>query len=81
MKAGMADPKRVPDRHLIRRWVECWRRAQKKLDELRRREIEAADTTQALRQLFGSPGFPADLPPRTTSGLVEQQAWFGKLRR
>jgi hypothetical protein len=23
----------------------------------------------------------ADLSPRTTSGLVEQQAWFVKLRR
>ena len=31
--------------------------------------------------LFGSMTVSRDLPPRTTSGLVEQQAWFAKLRR
>jgi len=81
MKARMADPKTVPDRELLRRWVETWRRAGLELDEIRRREIEATDTTAAIRQLFGSAPSPQDIPLRATSGLVEQQAWFARLRR
>ena len=71
------------DRELLRRWVETWRRAGRELDEIRRREIESADTQAAIEQIFGSApedSFP-DAAPRPTSGLVEQQAWFAKLRR
>jgi hypothetical protein len=77
----MADRQTTQDRELMRRWVETWRRAGQELDEIRRREIEAIDTREAIRHLFGSAGAFQDLPPRTTSGLVEQQAWFAKLRR
>ena len=65
---------------LMRRWVQTWKEAGPVLEEIRRRDIENADTQQAVRDLFGFP-IPADLPPRTTSGLVEQQAWFAKLRQ
>ncbi len=70
-----------PDRKLMRQWVETWMRAGRELDQIRRREIESANTREAIRQLFGSPEAFHSLPPRTTSGLVEQQAWFRKLRR
>ena len=75
----MSDPR--SDSDLTRRWVETWKRAGLELEEIRRREIEATDTREAIRQLFSSAALPGDLPPRTTSGLVEQQAWFAKLRR
>ncbi len=77
----MANQQTAQERELMRRWVETWRRAGPELDEIRRREIEATDTREAIRQLFGSAAAFQDLPPRTTSGLVEQQAWFAKLRR
>ena len=77
----MADPTTVLDQELMRRWVETWRRAGYELDEIRRREIEATDTAAAIRQLFGSAVPHQDVSLRTTSGLVEQQAWFAKLRR
>jgi hypothetical protein len=77
----MADQPAGKDRELMRRWVETWRRAGQELSEIRRHEIEATDTREAIRQLFGSAATFQDLPPRTTSGLVEQQAWFAKLRR
>jgi hypothetical protein len=68
------------DRVLLRQWVDTWRRAGAELDEIRRREIESADTQQAIRQLFGTER-PQDIaPPRITSGLVEQQAWFARFR-
>jgi len=77
----MGDQHTIQDRELMRRWVETWRRAGPELDEIRRHEIEAMDTAEAIRQLFGPMTVIRDLPPRTTSGLIEQQAWFAKLRR
>ena len=77
----MGDQRTIQDRELMRRWVETWQRAGPELEEIRRREIEVMDTRNAIRQLFDSTTLLRDLPPRTTSGLVEQQAWFAKLRR
>ena len=65
----------------MRRWVETWRRAGKELEQIRRREIEATDTREAIRQLFGFAVSFRNFPAQSTSGLVEQQAWFAKLRR
>lgn len=68
------------DRELLRQCAERWERAGRELDALRRREIESVDTQAAIRQIFGS-GEPFDPGPRrTTSGLVEQQVWFARLR-
>ena len=78
---GMVDRQTVQERELMRRWVETWRRAGPQLDEIRRHEIGMIDTREAIRQLFGSATAYRALPPRTTSGLVEQQAWFAKLRQ
>jgi hypothetical protein len=78
----MADKNPDDDREQMRQWVETWLRAGPELDEIRRREIESLDTREAIRQLFGSStGLFPNLPVSTTSGLVEQQAWFAKLRR
>jgi len=77
----MTGQQAAQERELMRRWVETWRRAGTELDEIRRRELEATDTREAIRQVFGSAAAFQDLPTRTTSGLVEQQAWFAKLRR
>ncbi len=69
-----------PECELLRQWAERWQRAGRELEEIRRREIESVDTQEAVRQIFGS-GEPLDPGPRrTTSGLVEQQAWFARLR-
>ena len=51
------------------------------MQELRDREIREADTVVAMQQLSGAFNQAiAQLPLRDTSGLVEQQAWFSKLR-
>lgn len=67
-------------RELLRQWVDTWRKAGPELDEIRRREIESVDTQEAVRQLFGDAAFPTPLPSQATSGLIEQQAWFARLR-
>ena len=58
----------------MRLWAETWRTAGPELDEIRRQEIIATDTCVAVEP------WP-EQPPRLSSGLVEQQAWFAKLRR
>ena len=67
----------------LKRWAETWERAGRELALIRRRELEAMtddDVRRAIADLF--PGAPlADLPLRTTSGLVEQQRLFASLRR
>ena len=80
MRFGMPPQPPDPDRELLRQWVDTWRRAGEELDAIRRREIESADTQQAVRQLFGTDGPVDTTPAPPTSGLVEQQAWFARLR-
>lgn len=79
MRPEMSDPA-SQDRELLCRWIETWHRAGEALDEIRRREIESVDTREAIRQIFGSGVLPAFQPSEPASGLIEQQAWFARLR-
>jgi hypothetical protein len=72
-------PSSVRDRELLRRWAETWRRAEVELEPIRRRELRSLDTQEAIRQIFGEQA-EAPQPSPVTSGLVEQQAWFARLR-
>ena len=48
---------------------------------VRRGEIKSADTARFLRMTAGLLSrHRAKLAPRRSSGLVEQQYWFGKIR-
>jgi len=65
-----------------RLWVQAWREAGEEMERLRREELRRLDGPRAIALLCG----PADyhVPPRApqpTSGLVEQQFWFGKAVR
>lgn len=67
----------------LKRWAETWASAGRALEALRRRELQAMtddDVRRAIADLF-SGAAPADLPPRTTSGLVDQQRLFARLRQ
>ncbi|MEW6321218.1 MAG: hypothetical protein AB1635_09020 [Acidobacteriota bacterium] len=64
-----------------RRWVRTWQQAGPALERIRRDELRRLDAYQAIARLCG----PADYrqPPRApkpTSGLVDQQRYFRKLR-
>ena len=51
------------------------------MEQVRKEEIYGTDTAQALRNFTGA--VLAEMrrrPERTTSGLVEQQRWFSRLR-
>lgn len=67
---------------LGRRWVKAWQDAAPELERIRRQELRQLDPYAAIALLCG----PADYqhPPRApklTSGLLEQQRLFRKLRR
>jgi len=70
------------DQDATRAWVETWAKAGPKLEEIRRRELallkyeDHVDAIDAMLELACRHG-----SPRTTSGLVEQQRLFGKLRK
>ena len=68
-------------REQLRQWVETWKSTGVELEAIREREIREADTVKAVRLLFGEQRLTCLPPPRPTSGLVEQQAWFAKLSR
>lgn len=64
----------------MRQWVECWKRAGARMEELRREELRAVDTQQSLMSLAGAFESSRRLnEPSATSGLIEQQRWFRKL--
>ena len=67
---------------MLRRSVEAWREAGPKLEAIRRREIREADNLQMLAVLEGAFNHALrTMPARESSGLVEMQKWFAKLRR
>lgn len=65
----------------VRIWVHNWQELGPILERLRDQEIRHTDTTTAIEQL--SDAFESarrHWRPPTTSGLVEQQRWFARLR-
>jgi hypothetical protein len=64
-----------------RRWVQTWREAAPRLEAIRRRELRQLDAFNAISQLCGPADYrEAPRAPRPTSGLIEQQRLFAKLR-
>jgi hypothetical protein len=65
-----------------RQWVAAWQAAGPELERIRRQELRRIDGKKTIALLCGSADYR--VPPRApkpTSGLVEQQRWFSKLRR
>lgn len=65
-----------------RQWVAAWKRAAPELERMRRDELRGLDTYQAISWLCGPADYTvAPRAPKSTSGLIEQQRLFQKLRR
>ncbi|MCL5278946.1 MAG: hypothetical protein M1376_03450 [Planctomycetes bacterium] len=70
------------EKERIRQWVRNWEAVGPVLARLRDEAIRNTDTAAAIDQL--SDAFESarrHWQPPTTSGLVEQQRWFARLRR
>lgn len=69
------------ERALGQRWVRTWQRAAPRLDAIRVRELRELDIHAAIERLCGDWDYhDGPRSPRPTSGLVEQQRWFARLR-
>lgn len=66
----------------LKLWVSTWRGAGSALAEVKRAELSQLATADALRQLADAFDSAIRRAPRTsTTGLIEQQAIFQRLRR
>ena len=64
----------------LHRWVNAWQNAGPELEALRRKESAEVPVHEAIRQLFDGMDSILTAPARESSGLVEQQMWFSKIR-
>lgn len=65
-----------------RAWVNTWRDAGPRLEAIRRRELRELDAFTAIALLCGPADYhQAPRAPQPTSGLIEQQRLFARLRR
>ena len=72
----------MDEREAMRRWVETWKQAGPDLEAILRKEIEKIDVQKELAALEGAFNHAVrNVRPEPTSGLVEMQDWFSKLRR
>jgi hypothetical protein len=72
----------MEEREAMRRWVETWKQAGPELEAIRRKEIEKINVLESLAALEDAFNYATrNIPPDETSGLVEMQRWFAKLRK
>jgi hypothetical protein len=72
----------MTEREAMIRWVETWKQAGPALEAIRRKEIEKIDPLESLAGLEDAFNYSLHaLPPKESSGLVEMQRWFAKLRK
>lgn len=66
---------------LGRRWVKTWQEAAPRLEAIRHGELRELDAFTAISWLCGPADYHAgSRAPKPTSGLVEQQRLFSRLR-
>lgn len=76
IKAAMKDEKEK-----LRAWAEGWKRAGKVLEQMRREEIRKSSLPDGVIILSDACESAIYLnPPALTSGLIEQQKLFSRLR-
>ncbi len=67
---------------LGRRWVQGWKNAAPALERVRRQELRLLDSFATISLLCGSADYHTPpRAPKATSGLVDQQRAFSKMRR
>lgn len=72
----------MTEKEMIQRWVQTWKEAGPELERIRLREVRDEDNLLSLQLL--APAFEHALrtqPPDSTSGLIEMQRVFAKLRK
>ena len=69
------------EKQRVRQWIQNWEAAGPVLERLRDEAIRNIDTAAAIEQLSDTfESARRQWTPPVTSGLVEQQRWFARLR-
>ena len=64
-----------------KQWVDNWRRVGPLLEQINAEELLSMDAREAIRKIMPMCDWCFEhSEPRTTSGLVEQQHYFAKMR-
>ena len=64
-----------------KQWVDTWQKAGQALEQIKAEELRVMDSQEAIRQIMPICDWCIEhSEPRITSGLVEQQRWFAKMR-
>jgi hypothetical protein len=72
----------MDEREAMRRWVETWKQAGPELEAILRKEIEKINVQEELAALEDVFNYAVrNAHPQPSSGLVEMQGWFAKLRQ
>jgi len=72
----------MTEREMIRRWAQTWKEVGPELEQIRLREVRDEDNLLSLRLLARAFNqATSSEPPSASSGLVEMQRYFAKLRR
>ena len=67
---------------MLRRWAQTWKEAGPELERIRLREVREEDNRRSLQILAGAFDHATRTqPPDSSSGLVEMQRYFAKLRK
>ncbi len=67
---------------MVRRWAQTWKQFGPELEVIRLREVHNADNLLSLKLLARAFNqATSEQPARQSSGLVEMQRQFAKLRR
>ncbi len=64
----------------LRAYVERWRLASAKFEELRRKDLRNVNVAERIEAMNGAFKATLSTQTRNTSGLVEQQAIFARMR-
>ena len=72
----------MTERERLKLWVDTWNQAGPELEAIRRKEIAESDPVRDQALLEGAfNDCVRRSAPEPTSGLVEMQRWFAKLRK
>ena len=72
----------MTEREMVRRWAQTWKQAGPELEKIRLREVRDEDNLLSLRILARAFNHATSAePPCESSGLVEMQRHFAKLRQ
>ncbi len=81
-KTSRRDNEDMTEKEMNRRWAQTWKEYGPELEKIRLREVRVEDNLLSLRLLAPAFDYAARTdPPDKSSGLVEMQRHFAKLRR